>query len=87
MHLFITLDHFWILYFDKAFRALFCNKKTPTHFCYKQPIYFYKQRQAVIGKNQAIAKQHPKAEYFLFEVCLYSWNYTINRNEDHIDTT
>ena len=34
-------------------------------FLYKQ--HFYKQRQAEIGKNQAKAKQHPEAEFLLFE--------------------
>ena len=88
MYLFIMLDHFWIPDFDKAFLTLFCNKQTPTQSFYKQHFYFYKQRQAYkMLKNQANAKQHPQAENFLFEVCLYSWNYTINHNEDHIDTT
>ena len=29
--------------------------------------HFYKQCQVEIGKNQAIAKQHPEAELLLFE--------------------
>ena len=46
--------------------------------------------------NQTNAKQHPEAELWLFEnyshspsmlssknkVCLYSWDYTINQNEN-----
>ena len=72
-----------------------------------------------MAKNQGNARQHPEAEFLLFEnhshssstlssknnkiyskkqakeqVCPYSWDYTINHNEneyenkkDHIDTT
>ena len=53
MYLFITLDHFWIPDFDKAFLALFCNKQTPTLFFYKQYFYFYKQSQAEIGEKSS----------------------------------
>ena len=34
--------------------------------------FFYKDRQAEIGKNQVKAKQHPEAELLLFENYLVS---------------
>ena len=49
-----------------------------TSFFYKQ--HFYKQCQTKIGKNQANAKQKPKAKLFLFENYSYSSSTLSSKN-------